>query len=106
MIEAVVFDIGGGLEITPATGWQQRWAQELGLSREDFERRLGPLWRPGATDAASLAKIEQQNAQKLGLDARQLQRLTADIWTEYLGTLNGELARYLSALRPRLRTGS
>lgn len=28
---AVVFDIGGVLEITPPTGWEQRWARELGL---------------------------------------------------------------------------
>jgi epoxide hydrolase-like predicted phosphatase len=105
MIEAAVFDIGGVLEVTPATGWEQRWAEELGLSRSDFARRLGPLWHPGETGAVSLAEIEQQTAERFGLDERQLQRLTADIWTEYLGTLNGELAGYFSALRPRLRTG-
>jgi putative hydrolase of the HAD superfamily len=27
-----------------------------------------------------------------------------DIWTEYLGTLNAELAGYFSSLRPRYRT--
>lgn len=105
MIEAAVFDIGGVLEVTPATGWQHRWAEELGLSGGDFERRLGALWQAGETGATSLADIEQQTAEQFGLDERQLQRLTADIWTEYLGTLNGELARYFSALRPRLRTG-
>ena len=80
-----MLDIGGVLEVTPATGWQQRWAHELGLSREDFDRRLGALWRPGATGAASLAEIEQQTAQKLGLDERQLQRLTTDISTSISG---------------------
>jgi magnesium transporter len=105
MIEAAVFDIGGVLEVTPATGWQHRWAEELGLSGGDFERRLEALWQPGETGATSLADIEQQTAEQFGLDERQLQRLTAEIWTEYLGTLNGELARYFSALRPRLRTG-
>ena len=29
-IEAVLFDIGGVLEYTPPTGWEQRWATELG----------------------------------------------------------------------------
>ena len=52
-----------------------------------------------------MADIEQQTAEQFGLDERQLQRLTADIWTEDLGALNGELARYFSVLRPRLRTG-
>ncbi len=105
MIEAALFDIGGVLEITPATDWEGRWAEELGLSRGDFERQLSPLWQPGATGAVSLADIEQQTAEQFGLDESQLQRLTADIWAEYLGTLNGELARYFLALRPRLRTG-
>src|ERR1700691_1234877 len=47
-IEAVLFDIGGVLECTPRTGWEQRWATELGLSIEEVERRLAPVGRPGA----------------------------------------------------------
>lgn len=31
-IEAVIFDIGGVLEVTPPTGWLERWASRLGLS--------------------------------------------------------------------------
>jgi hypothetical protein len=30
-IRAVVLDIGGVLELNPATGWQKRWAAKLGL---------------------------------------------------------------------------
>jgi putative hydrolase of the HAD superfamily len=104
-IEAVVFDIGGVLEITPATGWERRWAGELGLRGEDFARRLGPLWRPGELGHDSLQAIEDQTAEEFGLDRGQLSRLTADIWAEYLGTLNRVLADYFAALRPRFRTG-
>jgi epoxide hydrolase-like predicted phosphatase len=104
-IDAVVFDIGGVLELTPATGWQRRWADEIGLRREDFERRLGPLWRPGELGHESLTAIEDQTAREFGLDRDQLARLTADIWAEYLGTLNGVLVEYFAALRPRFRTG-
>jgi len=43
MMEAVVFDIGGVLEVTPATGWQRRWAEELVLSRDDFERQASRI---------------------------------------------------------------
>lgn len=27
----IILDIGGVLEITPVTGWEQRWEQRLGL---------------------------------------------------------------------------
>jgi epoxide hydrolase-like predicted phosphatase len=104
-IGAVVFDIGGVLEITPPTDWQQRWADELALPVDELERRIGSLWGPGEVGAASLALIEQQTADALGLDSRQLQRLTEDIWAEYLGTLNEPLAQYFDGLRPRFRTG-
>jgi epoxide hydrolase-like predicted phosphatase len=104
-VDAVVFDIGGVLELTPATGWESRWADELGLSREEFDRRLGRLWRPGELGHESLEAIEDQTARVLELDGDQLARLTADIWAEYLGTLNTELADFFTALRPRFRTG-
>jgi epoxide hydrolase-like predicted phosphatase len=104
-VDAVVFDIGGVLELTPATGWESRWADELKLSREEFDRRLGRLWRPGELGHKSLTAIEDQTARVLELERDQLARLTADIWAEYLGTLNTELADYFTALRPRFRTG-
>jgi epoxide hydrolase-like predicted phosphatase len=104
-IDAVVFDIGGVLELTPATGWERRWADELGLEGEEFERRLGPLWSPGALGHQTLEAIELQTAEEFGLDRDQLARLTDDIWAEYLGTLNVVLAGYFAALRPRFRTG-
>lgn len=104
-IDAVVFDIGGVLELTPATGWQRRWADELGLPCEEFERRLGPLWNPGALGHESLEAIELQTVEEFGLDGDQLARLSDDVWTEYLGTLNVVLAMYFAALRPRFRTG-
>jgi HAD superfamily hydrolase (TIGR01509 family) len=104
-IGAVVFDIGGVLEITPPTGWRQRWARELDLPVDELEQRVAPLWIPGQVRAVSPAVIEQQTAEALGLDSLQVQRLTDDIWTEYLGTLNEPLARYFAGLRPRYRTG-
>jgi hypothetical protein len=35
-IGAVVFDIGGVLELTPPSGWQQRWARELEAAETVF----------------------------------------------------------------------
>jgi epoxide hydrolase-like predicted phosphatase len=104
-VRAVVFDIGGVLEHTPPTGWEHRWASELGLSTEEFGHRLGRLWSPGEIGAQSLEVIEQQTAEAFALDPRQLHHLTDEIWSEYLGSLNHELLAYFKALRPRYRTG-
>ena len=73
---AVVFDIGGVLEITPPTGWEQRWARELGLPVEELEQRITSIWSPGEVGAVSPARIEEQTAEALGLDEPQLQRLS------------------------------
>ena len=105
-IRAVIFDIGGVLEIDPATDWLERWAGRLGLSwPEDMTARLEPISRAGNIGTITLAQAEQQIAAVLGLDAAQLGRFMEDLWTEYLGTLNTELARYFRALRPRYKTG-
>jgi hypothetical protein len=32
MLHAVVFDIGGVLELTPPTGYRERWEKSLGLA--------------------------------------------------------------------------
>jgi epoxide hydrolase-like predicted phosphatase len=104
-IQAVVFDIGGVLEFTPATGWQQRWATALDMDFADFEARLGPIWRLGATGAATLEEIEQRSREALSLDRTQTLELMNDAWAEYLGSLNQRLATYFVGLRPRYRTG-
>jgi len=104
-IRAVIFDIGGVLEIDPATDWLERWAGRLVLSwPEDMTARLEPISRAGNIGTITLAQAEQQIAAVLGLDAAQLGRFMEDLWTEYLGTLNTELARYFRALRPRYKT--
>lgn len=105
-IRAVIFDIGGVLEIDPASDWLERWAERLGLGwPEGMTARLGPISRAGNIGTITLAQAQQQIAAVLGLDQAQLGRFMEDLWTEYLGTLNAELASYFAALRPRYRTG-
>jgi HAD superfamily hydrolase (TIGR01509 family) len=104
-IEAVIFDIGGVLEITPPTGWQERWAGTLGLSPPRLEEHLAPIFRAGATGGMSLPEVEQSIAGALGLKTAALSQFMGDLWTEYLGTLNEPLASYFERLRPRYRTG-
>jgi epoxide hydrolase-like predicted phosphatase len=104
-IQAVVFDIGGVLETTPRTQWQDRWAGRLGLTRAAFNERVGAIWAPGSVGTATLEDIERQTAEALGLGEPDLAALMGDAWAEYLGTLNHELAAYFAGLRPRVQTG-
>jgi putative hydrolase of the HAD superfamily len=101
-LRAVVFDIGGVLEINPRTGWQERWSERLGL---DVPQLLEPVRRGGDVGALTLEQVERETARRLGLDTATLRQFMDDMWEEYVGRLNEELARYFAALRPRYRTG-
>jgi epoxide hydrolase-like predicted phosphatase len=103
-IRAVVFDIGGVLEITPRTGWEARWEARLPLAPGDLNGRLGDVWRAGSVGTITEADVEARVAATLGLDQAQLAAFMADLWHEYVGELNGELAAYFAGLRPRYQT--
>jgi epoxide hydrolase-like predicted phosphatase len=105
MVRAVVFDIGGVLEVTPPTGWQQRWSARLGLSDERFRSLLADAGRAGSLGHIDLEQYTAIVRERLGLDAAQTVALMDDIWHEYLGTPNTELIRYFTELRGRVRTG-
>jgi epoxide hydrolase-like predicted phosphatase len=105
MARAVVFDIGGVLEITPPTGWQQRWCTRLGLSAEVFRTRLAPPGRAGSLGQIDLEEYTATAQELLGLDDEQTVAFMDDIWDEYLGTPNTELIGYFTGLRDRVRTG-
>ena len=103
-IRAVVFDIGGVLEDTPATGVAERWEEAFRLRPGELNERLGGVWEAGAIGAVSEAEVRDSIARILRLDDAPVSAFLADIWTEYLGTLIVELAGYFSGLRPRYRT--
>jgi FMN phosphatase YigB (HAD superfamily) len=105
MVRAVVFDIGGVLEVTPPTGWQQRWCTRLGLSDERFRTLLGPPGRAGSLGEIDLEQYTATAQKLLGLDDEQTVAFMDDIWDEYLGTPNSELIGYFTGLRDRVRTG-
>jgi putative hydrolase of the HAD superfamily len=48
--------------------------------------------------------VEQRIGEILGMDQVHVGALMADLWEEYLGELNVELAVYFASLRPRYRT--
>lgn len=103
-VRAVIFDIGDVLEINPRSGWPARWADRLRIDLDHFESRLDRIWSPGATGAATLAEIEQQTADAFDLDRGTVAAMMEDAWSEYIGTLNQELADYFVSLRPHYRT--
>jgi epoxide hydrolase-like predicted phosphatase len=104
-IKAVVFDIGGILEITPDLGWGPAWEARLGLAPGELGERMDDAWRGGEIGAVSEAEVHQAARDRLGLDEAQLAQFLADLWRDYLGTANTELIEYASRLRPRYRTG-
>ncbi len=104
-IQAVVFDIGGVLEITPSLGVAEMWESRLGLDPGEINKRMQDIWEGGAIGRVSEDDVHQAVRERLGLDARQLEEFMGMIWREYLGTANTELIEYVRRLRPRYRTG-
>jgi epoxide hydrolase-like predicted phosphatase len=104
-IRAVVFDIGGVLEITPDTGIPQRWESRLGLPAGKLNERLSGVWAAGGIGTITEEEVHQAIEDRLGLDERDRAAFMNDIWREYLGTANQELIEYARRLRPRYRTG-
>jgi epoxide hydrolase-like predicted phosphatase len=104
-IRAVVFDIGGVLEFTPPLGMAEKWEDHLGLGHGELPERLGAVFAAGNVGALTEAEIHERIGQILRLGPARVDALMADLWTEYLGTLNAELTAYFAGLRPAYRTG-
>ena len=49
-------------------------------------------------------EVEKRIGKIMGMDQGQVEALMADLWEEYLGELNVELATYFASLRPRYQT--
>jgi epoxide hydrolase-like predicted phosphatase len=104
-IRAVVFDIGGVLEITPDLGVTRQWEERLGLPAGGLNERMYEAFMAGSIGTITLDDVHAALRDRLGLDDRQLEEFMADLWREYLGTANTELIEYARGLRPRYRTG-
>jgi epoxide hydrolase-like predicted phosphatase len=104
-IQAVVFDIGGVLELTPGLGVTGTWESRLGLASGELDERMSDIWRGGSIGTISEQEVHQALAERLGFDEEQLADFMGDIWREYLGAANTELIDYAGRLRPRYRTG-
>ena len=52
-IQAVVFDIGGVLELTPDLGVTGTWESRLGLASGELDERMSDIWRGGSIGTIS-----------------------------------------------------
>jgi len=100
MVRAVIFDIGGVLELTPPTGFRERWEKSLGLGPGELDRRMDDVWRGGTLGTLSEPQVHSACAEGLGLSAQDLQAFMADFWAEYLGSANTELIDYFRPCAP------
>jgi epoxide hydrolase-like predicted phosphatase len=105
-VRAVVFDIGGVLEVPTDITLDGRWERRLGLRPGKFFDRLR---RSGLGRDANLGRISEADfAQALGrlygLDESATEELLAELWDWYSGELNTEMADYFQRLRPRYGT--
>jgi epoxide hydrolase-like predicted phosphatase len=105
VIRAVVFDIGGVLEIDPDLGVIPTWESRLGLRAGELSERMRVAFAAGNIGTITEDDVHQALKDRLGLDEQQAAAFMADIWRQYLGTPNTQLIEYARLLRPRYRTG-
>ncbi|MBB5867125.1 putative hydrolase of the HAD superfamily [Allocatelliglobosispora scoriae] len=104
-IRAVLFDIGGVLEINTPTGIAERWEPRLCLAPGQLDELANDIWEAGAVGDITLDDVHTRLRDLLKVDPHIVDELMDDIWTEYVGTPNTELIDYLRALRPAYRPG-
>ena len=103
-IRAVIFDIGGVLEITPNLGLDKKWEQKLNLNPGELNERLADVWRGGTLGTITIEQVHKSIGETMVWNEAQVNAFMEDIWNEYLGTLNMELVEYFRSLRPKYQT--
>ncbi|WP_194915658.1 HAD family hydrolase [Catenulispora rubra] len=95
-IRAIVLDIGGVLEHTPDLGTAARWEPEFGPG---WIHRVDPVFRAGEIGEITLEEVHERAAGALGVPVARFEAFMEDVWVEYLGTYNAEIADYWRARR-------
>lgn len=95
-IRAVVFDVGGILEVTPSLNVEEKWEPEFGA---EFQTGLAEVWAAGSVGALSLEQVHEQLGRIIGAEPDRIEAFMEDIWAEYLGELNTEMWEYLEEVR-------
>ncbi len=103
-IRAVVFDIGGVLEINPETGWEEKWGNRLGRDLGEIFEQVNQMGRNGSLGTCSEEQWIEGLREVTGMSEAQTDEFMADLWHWYLGTLNHEMTDFCASLRPIYRT--
>lgn len=106
-VRAVVFDVGGVLEIVGPAEWLSTWADRLGRPRDEVEAAFERVDAQGlaATGRMDEGALRHGCARELALPSGLVERFMTDLWDWYCGTPDEQLMRYLRDLRPRVLTG-
>jgi len=88
-IRAVVFDIGGVLEITqdlsPTRSQDsitRAWEARLGLAPGKIDELMRDAWIGGGIGTVTLAEVRQAVRDRVGLGPDQVTAFMADMWRE------------------------
>lgn len=105
-IRAVVFDLGGVLEIEVDTGLYAKWEALLHLEPGKLREWIfGSGWLIDATYGKfSEAEMLRRFREISGMNEEQMNEFMSDFWDKYCGELNTELAAYFKSLRPCYKT--
>jgi len=107
-IRAVVFDIGGVLELDVIElvdhGLDARWEQLLGLHPGELDHRMESFWRAGSLGECTEEEVHQGMRECLGMSQDQVEEYMREMWDWYCGRLNVPMADYFRRLRPRYQT--
>jgi len=95
-IRAVVFDVGGILEISPSLNVEEKWEPEFGA---EFHVGLSEIWSAGSVGAMTLDQVHEEIGRIVGAGPDRVAAFMEDIWAEYLGELNQDMWDYLSEVR-------
>ncbi len=118
-IRAVVFDIGGILEIVPGGGdptkhfpeliarWEARLALspgELRATIRSVDEGLLSMGKDMALGTCSEEEWWDEIRHATGMNPEQMNAFVRDYWDVYLGNPNEALMAFFSSLRPRYQT--
>jgi epoxide hydrolase-like predicted phosphatase len=110
-IKAVVFDIGGVLELVEDDAWPEiwigRWERRLNLPAGHVLAALAEHEPAGemVTGGISESQMRARYAGALGLDDAQADQMMSELWDAYCGRLDVEMRDFAAGLRPAYTTG-
>jgi epoxide hydrolase-like predicted phosphatase len=111
-IRAVVFDIGGILEVIPEGGdpatrfpaLDEEWNTRLGLPPGHLAQCVEAIVSDGAFGRCTYEEWCERLRASTGMSQANFDAYMAAFWDIYMGNPNEELIAYFRGLRPRYRT--